>query len=83
MCARTWAQPQALALLAAAKEAPHDDAPRLVLSDWLDDHGEPERAEFIRAQLRLAPTRKDSPARWAGSIRSSGRPRATAAGMGP
>jgi uncharacterized protein (TIGR02996 family) len=33
---------------------PEDDAPRLVFADWLDDHGDPERAEFIRVQCRLA-----------------------------
>jgi len=31
-----------------------DDAVRLIYADWLDDHGEPERAEFIRLQCRLA-----------------------------
>jgi uncharacterized protein (TIGR02996 family) len=31
-----------------------DDAPRLVYADWLDEHGDPERAQFIRAQCRLA-----------------------------
>jgi uncharacterized protein (TIGR02996 family) len=31
-----------------------DDAPRLVYADWLDDHGDPDRAEFIRVQCRLA-----------------------------
>jgi uncharacterized protein (TIGR02996 family) len=37
------------------RAGPHDDAPRLVLADWLDDHGEHDRAEFVRLQLRLAP----------------------------
>jgi uncharacterized protein (TIGR02996 family) len=27
-----------------------DDAPRLIYADWLDDHGDSERAEFIRLQ---------------------------------
>src|SRR5262245_18411545 len=35
-------------------EHPDDDAPRLIYADWLDDQGEPERAEFIRVQCRLA-----------------------------
>src|SRR4051795_7116192 len=52
---RLWTHPQVLALLLSAKESPEDDAPRLVLADWLEDHGEVDRAEFIRAQLRLAP----------------------------
>ena len=35
-------------------EHPDDDAPRLVLADWLEDHGDEEgraRAEFIRVQI--------------------------------
>jgi uncharacterized protein (TIGR02996 family) len=47
-------QPGLLSLLDAARAEPHDDAPRLVLADWQDDHGESERAEFVRLQLRLA-----------------------------
>src|SRR3954452_9086932 len=48
-------QPALRSLLAAAKAEPHDDSPRLVLADWLDDHGEACRAEFVRLQLRLSP----------------------------
>jgi uncharacterized protein (TIGR02996 family) len=48
------------ALLAAIRAAPADDAPRLVYADWLDEHGHPERAEFIRVQCELA--RRDDPA---------------------
>src|SRR5262249_58171476 len=33
---------------------PDDDGLRLIYADWLDDHGDPERAEFIRVQCRLA-----------------------------
>jgi uncharacterized protein (TIGR02996 family) len=44
----------AAALLAAVRQAPNDDAPRLVYADWLDEHGQPERAEFIRVQCQLA-----------------------------
>jgi uncharacterized protein (TIGR02996 family) len=33
---------------------PDDDAPRLVFADWLDDHGDADRAELIRAQCELA-----------------------------
>jgi uncharacterized protein (TIGR02996 family) len=36
------------ALLRAIIENPADDAPRLVYADWLDEHGDPDRAEFIR-----------------------------------
>src|SRR4051812_1418443 len=39
------------ALLASIHATPDDDAPRLVFADWLDEHGEPERAEFIRLQV--------------------------------
>jgi len=35
-------------------EAPDDDTPRLVYADWLDEHGDPDRAEFIRVQCELA-----------------------------
>ena len=30
-----------------------DDAPRLIFSDWLEENGEPESAEFIRTQCAL------------------------------
>jgi uncharacterized protein (TIGR02996 family) len=33
---------------------PDDDGARLVYADWLEDNGDPNRAEFIRAQIRLA-----------------------------
>ena len=39
-------------------ERPDDDTPRLVSADWLEDHGQPERAEFIRCHIeatRLPP----------------------------
>lgn len=41
------------ALMRAVCEHPDDDTPRLVLADWLDENGEPERAKFIRAQCQL------------------------------
>jgi uncharacterized protein (TIGR02996 family) len=31
-----------------------DDGPRLVYADWLDERGDPKRAEFIRVQCELA-----------------------------
>ncbi len=34
-------------------ENPEDDTPRLVFADWLDEHGDPNRAEFIRLQIEL------------------------------
>jgi uncharacterized protein (TIGR02996 family) len=39
------------AFLQAILEAPEDDAPRLIYADWLDEHGNAERAEFIRVQI--------------------------------
>src|SRR5262249_4023373 len=43
-----------VALLAACKAQWADDTPRLILADWLEEHGQPDRAEFIRLQLRRA-----------------------------
>ncbi|HKB03335.1 MAG TPA: TIGR02996 domain-containing protein, partial [Gemmataceae bacterium] len=43
-------------LLAAVLADPGDDAPRLVYADWLDEHGQPDRAEFIRVQIELTRT---------------------------
>jgi uncharacterized protein (TIGR02996 family) len=40
-------------ILRAVLRDPVDDAPRLVYADWLEDHGQPERAEFIRLQCGL------------------------------
>src|SRR5438477_13205900 len=45
--------------LAAIRAAPDDDAPRLIYADWLDEHGQPERAEFIRVQIELAKSPAD------------------------
>src|SRR5262245_29358875 len=42
------------ALFQAILAAPADDAPRLVFADWLDENGDPDRAEFIRVQCRMA-----------------------------
>ena len=39
------------ALLAAVCAAPDDDTPRLVLADWLDENGDPDRAAYIRAAV--------------------------------
>lgn len=41
-------------LMAAILADPRDDGPRLVMADWLDEHGEPEKSEFIRVQIELA-----------------------------
>jgi uncharacterized protein (TIGR02996 family) len=31
-----------------------DDGVRLIYADWLEEHGDPARAEFIRVQSELA-----------------------------
>jgi uncharacterized protein (TIGR02996 family) len=46
--------PNASSFIAAIREAPDDDTPRLVFSDWLEDQGEIARAELIRVQCELA-----------------------------
>ena len=50
------------AFLDDIREHPDDDAPRLIFADWLDDHGETDRAEFIRARVYRARIRgRESP----------------------
>src|SRR6476660_7293007 len=44
------------ALLAAICEQPDEDTPRLALADWLEENDQPQRAEFVRAQVKLAQT---------------------------
>jgi uncharacterized protein (TIGR02996 family) len=39
-----------LALLRHIRHDPESNVPRLVLADWLDEHGEPARGEFVRWQ---------------------------------
>ena len=41
-------------ILYAIRLQPDEDTVRLVYADWLDEHGQPERAEFIRVQCELA-----------------------------
>lgn len=38
-------------LLADILENPHDDTPRLVYADWLEDHGKPAAGRFIARQI--------------------------------
>jgi uncharacterized protein (TIGR02996 family) len=44
-----------LALLEAARHNPEDDTPRLALVDWLAEHEQPQRAQFIRLQCQVGP----------------------------
>src|SRR5262249_25245959 len=49
-------------ILADVREYPDDDAPRLIYADWLDDHGQHERAELVRVQCELARATTGGPA---------------------
>jgi uncharacterized protein (TIGR02996 family) len=51
------------AFLRAVCSAPDDDTPRLVFADWLDEHGEAKRAEFIRVSCELEQVEEFGP-RW-------------------
>ena len=42
---------------------PHDDVPRLVFADWLQENGREARAEFIRVQIDLSRMGEDDPDR--------------------
>jgi uncharacterized protein (TIGR02996 family) len=44
------------ALLAAIRDMPDEDTPRLVFADYLEENDEAARAAFIRAQVELART---------------------------
>jgi uncharacterized protein (TIGR02996 family) len=46
--------PTEAALLRGIAEAHADDTPRLVYADWLEEHGDAPRAEFVRVQCELA-----------------------------
>ena len=59
------------ALLAAYAAHGMDETHRLVLADWLEEHGDPERADFVRLSVALdrgrdgvGPMEEDEP-RWA------------------
>jgi uncharacterized protein (TIGR02996 family) len=48
------------AFIQAIRKAPADDAPRLIYADWLEEHCQADRAEFIRVQCRLASLPEDA-----------------------
>ena len=62
------------ALFSAILAEPDADMPRLMYADWLDEHGQPERAEFIRiqcmadadeaAEVRAAELEEQNRAKW-------------------
>jgi uncharacterized protein (TIGR02996 family) len=50
-------------LLADIIDNPDDDTPRLVYADWMEEKGDPARAELIRTQIertRLPPMTRGS-----------------------
>jgi uncharacterized protein (TIGR02996 family) len=51
------------ALLHAIAEHPEEDTPRLMYADWLEENGQPERADFVRNQVGLGQIGIDDPAR--------------------
>ncbi|QEG29765.1 hypothetical protein GobsT_45630 [Gemmata obscuriglobus] len=61
------------AFIDAILNNPNDDTARLVFADWLEEHGEPERAEFIRAQIE--------PAKASDAVRERNDPDARIAGV--
>src|SRR5262245_15898045 len=50
------------AFLAAIRDDPDDDGPRLIFADWLEEQGDP-RGEFIRVQCALARLERHDPRR--------------------
>ena len=46
--------------LSAILAQPDDDTVRLVYADWLAEHGDPDRGEFIRVEVELARTPPDT-----------------------
>jgi len=74
-------------LVQACKDDPDDDGLRLILADYLEDHGEPDRAELIRLGVavagvepasvaalhaRLARLRRDHDGRWLAGLGGKG-----------
>jgi uncharacterized protein (TIGR02996 family) len=55
------ASPQEQGLLANIGENPDDDTPRLVYADWVEEHGRPERADFIRLHVAWCRRASDAP----------------------
>jgi uncharacterized protein (TIGR02996 family) len=55
--------PEHASFLADIDANPEDDRPRLVFADWLEDHGDPDRADFIRVQCELAQPEDEDPRR--------------------
>lgn len=47
------------AFLAAIRDDPDDDLPRLAYADWFEEHGQADRGEFIRVQVELSHGARD------------------------
>jgi len=45
------------------RDEPAEDGPRLIYADWLEENGQPDRAEFIRLQVALERLEEDDPRR--------------------
>jgi uncharacterized protein (TIGR02996 family) len=58
----TAPQDEPAAFLAAIRDDPDDDGPRLTFADWLEEQGDP-RGEFIRVQCALDRIDEDDPRR--------------------
>lgn len=52
--------PDQRAILMAIDADPENDIPRLVYADWLEEHDQPERAEFIRVESETQRTDRES-----------------------
>ncbi len=51
------------AFLSDVRANPEDDGVRLIYADWLQDNGQPQRAELIRVQVELARLADEGPRR--------------------
>lgn len=49
-----------LRLLGEIRQRPDDPVPRTVYADWCEEHGHPERAEFLRQQLAVGKAKSAS-----------------------
>ena len=56
----THTHPEQAGFIASIVAQPEGDTARLVYADWLDEHGQPERAEFIRVQCELTRRMEES-----------------------
>src|SRR5437660_386720 len=53
------------AFVADVRDHPDDDLRRLVFADWLEDSGDGDRADFVRAQIEQARLDEGDPRRGA------------------